>query len=133
MSSFLSSIIPRISMPIQSVTMPTHGYPSNKGSSLGFNMGSGFPSTSTIPISVSMLSSASFPFRWNIPSGFGIFPSRLGENMCLDDLIFYGLAHFSLGAHPLGENFHNGVAIHSSIHLVLGGSSLGLDLGILFL
>jgi hypothetical protein len=127
-SSFHFAHIPIIPMPILSITMPMSGFPSSGGPSLGFNMGSGIPSTSTIPMSGPVTSSANFPFRWNIPSGFGTVPSQCGGSNAFGGFSFHGLAPLSLGG-----NFHNGVAIHSSIHSILGASSLGIVLEIIFL
>jgi hypothetical protein len=53
----------------------------------------------------------------------------MGVVTCQEGSISHGVAHHSLGAHSLGENFHNGEAISLSIPLVLRDSSLILVLG----
>jgi hypothetical protein len=78
MSSFQSTSLPRISTPIPSISMPTCGSPSIRALSLGFIMGSGILSIYVIPMSSPIFLSVGFPFGWNIPSGFGIFPSQFG-------------------------------------------------------
>jgi hypothetical protein len=46
--------------------------------SLCFSMGNITPSASTIPMSSLASSGVSLPFKWNIPSGFLVFPSQVG-------------------------------------------------------
>jgi hypothetical protein len=107
-SSFPSISIPSIPMPIPSILMPTSRSFSGGGSSLGFNMGGGNPSTSTNPMSNPTSLGAGVPFGWNISSGFGVVPSQLGVVVHQEVSNFLGLAHPSLGAHPLGEIFTMG-------------------------
>jgi len=56
--------------------------------------------------------------------GLELFLVKLGVVMFLKDFVSHGVAHISLGEYPLGENWDDGVAIPSSIHPILGGSSL---------
>jgi hypothetical protein len=79
-SSFPSLSLLRISTPILSIPIPTFGFYSGGGLSLGFIMGSGIPFTSTIPMSGMVSPNASSPFGWNIPSGFGVVPSQARGN-----------------------------------------------------
>jgi hypothetical protein len=133
MSSFPSTSLPSIPMPIPSVSMPTTRSSSSGGSSLGFSMGSGIPSTSTIPMSGLTLSSVGLPFGWNIPSGFGAVPSQAGGSNTSGGFNFPWVSTPFPRGTSLGGNFHNGEAIPLSIPPVLGGSSLGLVLGTHFL
>jgi len=88
MSSFSSISIPNIPMPIPLVMMSTLGSHSSGGASLGFNMGGGIPSTSTIPMSGPTSSGVGLPFGWNIPSGFGTDPSQYGGRNMLGGFNF---------------------------------------------
>jgi hypothetical protein len=63
----------------------------------------------------------------------GLSLVRLGAVVHLEVLNFLGLAHLSLGAHPLGENFHRGEVFFLCPHLVPGVSSVRLTLGTYFL
>jgi hypothetical protein len=67
--SFPSINLSRIPTPIPSISIP-FGSSSGGGSSLGFGMGGGVHSTSTIPMSIPRLSGFGLPFGWNILSGF---------------------------------------------------------------
>jgi hypothetical protein len=58
---------------------------------------------------------------------------NLGAVECHEGLNSHGLTHLSVGAYPLWENFHNGEDFPLFIPPVLGGSSLRLVLGTLFL
>jgi hypothetical protein len=78
MSSFPSVSIPNITMPVPSIMMPTSGYFCGGGSSLGFIMGGGTPSSSTIPMSRSVSSGVGVSFGWKFPSGFGDVSSQDG-------------------------------------------------------
>jgi len=64
---------------------------------------------------------------------FGLSLVRLGAEVCLKVLVLRGLAHPSLGEHPLGDTFHSGEAFPLLTHLVLGVSSLGIILEMYFL
>jgi hypothetical protein len=128
MSSSPSASLPNASTPNPSIMMPTFGSSSSQGMSFGFNMGSGIPSTSTIPMRDSVSYGTSSHFRWNMSSGFGPFPSQIGVVIHLEVLTFLGLAHLSLGV-----IFHHGEVFLLCPHLGLGVSSLRLTLGIFFL
>jgi hypothetical protein len=66
-------------------------------------------------------------------SGFGVVPSQDGGSSTSGGFNFPWVSTPSLGAHPLGENFHHGEVFPLLTHQVLGVSSLGLTLGMFFL
>jgi hypothetical protein len=91
-----------------SYTHPIHFYAHiwiffHWGSSLGFIMGGGVPSTSTILMRDPTSSGVVLPFGWNIPSGFRAFPSQYGDVICQYDLTSHDLSHLSLGDIPWGK------------------------------
>jgi hypothetical protein len=57
----------------------------------------------------------------------------LGAIVHLEVLTFLGSAQIFLGTYPLGVFFHHGEVYILCLHLVLGLSSLGLNLGTYFL
>jgi hypothetical protein len=80
-------------------------YSSSGGKTLGFNMGSGFPSTSTIPMSSLTLSIVGLAFGWNIPSGFGTVPSGDGGNNTSRGFNFPWVSTIFPGGTSLGGKF----------------------------
>jgi hypothetical protein len=62
----------------------------------------------------------------------GLSLARLGKIIPQEALNFLGKANLSLGAHPLGEVLHLGDFFPLLTHPILGVSSLGLTLGIIF-
>jgi hypothetical protein len=102
-SSTPSISIPSIPMPIPS--MPTSIFFSSGGMSFGFNMGSGAPSTSTNPMSGQHHQCVVYLLGGVCLVVLGLFLVNLGVVVLLEDFLFHGLAHLSLGGTSLGGNW----------------------------
>jgi hypothetical protein len=102
LSNFLSISIPNIPTSIPSIMILTYRYFSIGGLSLGFCMGGGIPSTSTIPMRGLTLLGVGVDFGWNIPSSFGAIIN-----------------------HPRGNSMSGGFKFRSVRRPFPGGTSLG--------
>jgi hypothetical protein len=129
MSYFPSISLLSVPTPIPSILKHLTISSSSGGVDHGFSMGGRIPSTSTIPMSGSMLSGVSLPFGWNILSGFGAIPSQVGIFSTSGRLISHWLAHHFMREQLMGETLHNGEDFPLFIPLILRCSSLGPVLG----
>jgi hypothetical protein len=105
MSSFPFVSIPSVPMPIPSIMIPTYGSSSSGWLSLGFNMGSGTPSTFTNPMSALPLLGVGLPFGWNISSSFEPVPSQAGVSSIFRGFNFSWVKTPFPGGTSLGGNF----------------------------